>query len=195
MDADSGGGTRPAVLCGLLEAAPDAMVVIDAHGTIVLANGQAEAMFGYARDELVGRSIDLLVPEAVRAAHRQHREAYVADPHLRPMGSGVDLQACRKDGSAFPVEISLAPLHTADGLLISAAVRDVTRKRQEERLFRGLLEAAPDAMVIVDAQGFIVLVNARVEEWFGYQREELVGRSVELLVPERFAGMHEHFRS
>jgi PAS domain S-box-containing protein len=195
MDTDSGGGARPALLGGLVEAAPDAMVVIDAHGFIVLANGQAEEMFGYAHDELIGRSIDLLVPDAVQGAHQLHREAYVADPHVRPMGSGHDLQACRKDGSEFPVEISLAPLHSDDGLLISAAVRDVTRKRQEERLFRGLLEAAPDAMVIVDAQGCIVLVNARVEEWFGYQREELVGRSVELLVPDRFSGMHVAFRA
>jgi PAS domain S-box-containing protein len=195
MNTGSGDGARPAVLDGLLAAAPDAMVVIDVEGLVVLANDQAEAMFGYARDELVGLSIDRLVPAAVQEAHRRHREAYLADPHVRPMGSGHDLQACRKDGSEFPVEISLAPLHSDDGLLISAAVRDVTHKRQEERLFRGLLEAAPDAMVIVDADGCIVLVNARVEEWFGYQRDELVGRSVELLVPDRFAGMHVDFRS
>jgi protein-histidine pros-kinase len=183
------------VLAGLLEAAPDAMVVIDSAGAIVMANAQAEEIFGYDRGDLVGRSIDVLVPAKVEDAHRRHREAYVADPHVRPMGSGHDLQARRKDGSEFPVEISLAPLHTDAGLLISAAVRDVTRKRQEERLFRGLLEAAPDAMVIVDARGRIVLVNARVEEWFGYQRDELVGESVEMLVPERFAGMHVAFRS
>jgi len=195
METDSGGGVRPAVLAGLLEAAPDAMVVIDSVGTIVMANAQADEMFGYGRGDLVSRSIDVLVPAKVEAAHRRHREAYVADPHVRPMGSGHDLQARRKDGSEFPVEISLAPMHTDDGLLISAAVRDVTRKRQEERLFRGLLEAAPDAMVIVDSQGCIVLVNARVEEWFGYQRDELVGRSVELLVPERFAHDHVAFRS
>ncbi|MGY2875689.1 PAS domain S-box-containing protein [Marmoricola sp. URHA0025 HA25] len=195
MDTDSGERARPAVLGGLLEAAPDAMVVIDAEGGIVMANAQADGMFGYAAGDLIGRSIDVLVPAGVQSAHRRHREAYVADPHLRPMGSGHDLQARRKDGSEFPVEISLAPLHTDDGLLVSAAVRDVTRKRQEERLFRGLLEAAPDAMVIVDSQGRIVLVNARVEEWFGYHRDELVGQSVELLVPDRFSGMHVTFRS
>jgi PAS domain S-box-containing protein len=195
MGVGSGDGARPPVLGGLVEAAPDAMVVIDAEGTIVLANGQASEMFGYDHDKLVGRSIDELVPASVHDAHRRHREAYLADPHVRPMGSGLDLQARRMDGSEFPVEISLAPMHAEDGLLISAAVRDVTRKRQEERLFRGLLEAAPDAMVIVDDGGCIVLVNARVEELFGYQRDELVGRSVDLLVPDRFAGMHVAFRS
>jgi PAS domain S-box-containing protein len=117
MGTGSGDGTRPAVLAGLLEAAPDAMVVIDAHGTIVIANGQAGAMFGYERDELAGQPIDRLVPAPVRDTHRPHPEAYVADPHVRPMGSGVDLQARRKDGSEFPVEISLAPLHSEAGLL------------------------------------------------------------------------------
>src|SRR3954451_14939778 len=116
MDTDSGERARPAVLGGLLEAAPDAMVVIDAEGGIVMANAQADAMFGYATGELIGRVIDVLVPATVQASHRRHREAYVADSPLRPMGSGHDLQARRKDGSEFPVEISLAPLHTDDGL-------------------------------------------------------------------------------
>jgi protein-histidine pros-kinase len=195
MDPESWGGTRPSDLGGLLEAAPDAMVVIDDRGTIVLVNAQTEKLFGFTRDELLGNPVDRLVPEALREAHRKHREQYVLEPHVRAMGSGLDLLARRKDGSEFPVEISLAPLQTETGLLISAAVRDVTSKRREERLFRGLLEAAPDAMVIVSEDGRIVLVNAQVEELFGYHRAELVGRPVETLVPARFAGMHVAFRS
>jgi PAS domain S-box-containing protein len=193
--ADPGRDRRPTDLGGLLEAAPDAMVVIDEDGHIVLVNAQTERVFGFSRDELLGRSVEMLVPDNLHEVHRKHRDEYVAEPHFRTMGSGLDLRARRKDGSEFTVEISLAPLYTADGLLISAAVRDVTSKRREERLFRGLLEAAPDAMVIVDHQGRIVLVNAQVKELFGYARDELVGQPVEMLVPERFAGMHVAFRS
>jgi PAS domain S-box-containing protein len=183
MEEDSGRGWRPSDLGGLLEAAPDAMVVIDPLGEIVLVNAQTELVFGYSRKELLGQSVEILVPASLHEAHRRHRSDYVDEPHVRSMGSGLDLRARRRDGTEFPVEISLAPLRTEDGLLISAAIRDVTNKRREERLFRGLLEAAPDAMVIVDGQGRVVLVNAQVEERFGYQRAELVGQPVELLVP------------
>lgn len=179
---------------GLLEAAPDAMVVIDASGVIVLANHQATRLFGWAKEELLGQPVELLIPEAVHEMHRKHRLDYVKEPRFREMGSGLDLFARRRDGSEFAVEISLAPLQTERGLLVSAAVRDITEKRREERLFRGLLEAAPDGMVIVDSQGVITLVNAQVEAMFGYGRQELVGQPVEMLVPERFAGMHERYR-
>jgi PAS domain S-box-containing protein len=194
MQTGSGGERRPD-LGGLLDAAPDAIVVIDDSGLVVLVNAQTERLFGYSRDEIVGQSVEMLVPSELREVHRKHRGEYVHEPHVRSMGSGLDLKARRKDGSEFPVEISLAPLRVGDSLLVSAAVRDVTSKRREERLFRGLLEAAPDAMVIVDDRGRIVLVNAQVEERFGYQRDELVGQPVEMLVPERFAGMHVAFRS
>ncbi|MCX6397484.1 MAG: PAS domain S-box protein [Propionibacteriales bacterium] len=179
----------------MLEAAPDAMVVIDRAGTIVLVNAQTESVFGYERGELLGQKVEILVPIDLHEAHRTHRTEYVVDPHVRTMGSGLDLRARRKDGSEFPVEISLAPLQTEDEFLISAAVRDMTNKRREERLFRGLLEAAPDAVVIVDQQGTIVLVNAQVEERFGYDRAEMIGQSIEILVPDRFAGMHAGFRN
>ena len=195
MDLDSGDRARPADLGGLLEAAPDAMVVVDGDGRIVLVNAQTEKVFGYPRDQLVGQQVDVLVPDSVRADHLRLREKYVADPQVRSMGSGLDLRARRSDGSELRVEISLAPLWTDDGLLVSAALRDVTSKRREERLFRGLLEAAPDPMVIVDEQGCIVLVNAQAEQRFGYERSELVGQSIEVLVPRRFAGMHVGFRA
>jgi len=195
MGTDSGDQARPTDLGGLLEAAPDAMVVINQQGTIVLVNAQTEKVFGYARAELLGRSVEVLVPEALKDVHRKHRAQYVREPHVRSMGSGLDLMARRMDGTEFPVEISLAPLAADDGLLISAAVRDVSSKRREERLFRGLLEAAPDAIVIVDHRGCIVLVNAQAEERFGYDRAEMIGQPVEMLVPGRFAGLHKAFRS
>jgi protein-histidine pros-kinase len=178
---------------GLLQAAPDAMLVVDHGGRILLVNAQVLTMFGYERDELVGRPVEQLIPEAARAAHAAHRNGYVAAPRVRAMGSGIDLRASRKDGSEFPVEISLSPMRTPDGLLVCAAIRDITRRKSEEALFRGLLEAAPDAMVIVDEDGRIQLVNAQTESLFGYQRSELIGKPVEMLVPERFSA-HMSFR-
>jgi protein-histidine pros-kinase len=178
---------------GLLEAAPDAMLVVDESGRIVLVNSQVLAMFGYDRDDLVDQPVERLIPPAARSAHAAHRSGYVATPRVRVMGSGLDLRASRKDGSEFPVEISLSPMRTPEGLLVCAAIRDVTRRRREEDLFRGLLEAAPDGMVIVDRSGRIQLVNAQAEKLFGYTRAELVGKSVDVLVPERFAA-HWSFR-
>lgn len=195
MAGDAEGAISPSALGGLLDAAPDAMIVVGPDGRIVLVNSQAERLLGYSRGELIGEPMEVLVPEDVREYHVKHRDGFFNEPRVRAMGSGLALHARRKDGSEFPVEISLAPVDSVDGRLVSAALRDVTSKRREERLFRGLLEAAPDAMVIVDEEGTIVLVNAQVEACFGYERNELIGQRVEMLVPDRFAGMHVAFRS
>jgi len=114
----------------LLDAAPDGMVITDADGVIRLVNRQAEALFGYRRDELVGRPVELLMPERVRQQHPDHRKGYLAGPAARPMGLGLELSARRKDGSEFPVDISLSSLETENGLLVSAAVRDLTERKR-----------------------------------------------------------------
>jgi len=179
---------------GLLEAAPDAIVGVSVAGTIVLVNAQTEALFGYDRDELIGQPVELLIPESLRERHPVHRERYFEEPRTRPMGRGLDLVARCKDGSEFPAEISLSSIGTEEGLLVSAAIRDVTERKRAEARFRGLVEAAPDAMVIVDDAGRISLVNAQTVALFGYTHEELVGQPVEMLVPHRYRGRHPNHR-
>jgi PAS domain S-box-containing protein len=117
---------------GLLEAAPDAIVAVDSGGVIQLANRQAEAMFGYRRDELIGHELDMLVPERAVAVHPAHRADYFAHPAVRQMGAGLELTARRRDGTEFPVDISLSSLETEDGILVSAAVRDVTERKRAQ---------------------------------------------------------------
>ena len=154
---------------GLLEAAPDAMVIANRDGCVLLVNAQTEHLFGYSRNEMVGQPVEMLVPQRFRDQYPAHRKS------LRGLSPAVELYGLRKDGTEFPVEISLSPLETDEGVVVSSAIRDISQRKRAEEKFRALLESAPDAMVIVDRSGRIVLVNAQTERLFGYAREELLG--------------------
>jgi PAS domain S-box-containing protein len=187
-------GTTVGLYEALVDAAPDALIVVDERGTIRIANRQAGTLFGYDVVDLVGRSVDLLVPDAIRTVHPAHRRRYMAQPKTRPMGAQLKLSARRKDGTTFPVDISLSSIETAEGLLVSAAVRDISERVALEAKFEGLLDAAPDAIIAVDEQGLIRLVNRQAESLFGYDRSELIGSTLERLVPERVRLRHPGHR-
>jgi PAS domain S-box-containing protein len=185
----------------VVEAAPNAMIMIDASGAIQLLNSQAERLFGYQRSELLGQSIEILLPQSLRAMHSAVRGAYMRTPETRRMGAGRDLFGLRRDGVEVPIEIGLNPIATRAGHFVLASIIDITeRKRTEQALraseerFRLLVEDAPNAMIMVDHAGKIVLLNAEAERLFGYERVELVGKPIETLVPERFAAEHPRLR-
>ena len=137
-----------AVYRTLVESAPDGIVIVGQEGRIVVVNSQTEKLFGYGRAELINKPIEILIPERFRGRHRGHRAGFMSSPTLRPMGAGLELHGVRKDGSEFPVEISLSSVQSPGGQLVSAVVRDITDRKRAEELFRGLLDSAPDAMVV-----------------------------------------------
>jgi PAS domain S-box-containing protein len=179
---------------GLLEAAPDAMVVVNQAGEIVLLNVQAEKQFGYRRDELVGQKVKNIIPEGFAERIIADGTRSAAEALAQQIGTGIELSGRRKDGTQFPIEIMLSPLESNEGILVTAAIRDISVRKaaelhlaQMEGRYRGLLEAAPDAMVVVNQAGEIVLLNVQAEEQFGYRRDELVGQKVKNIIPEGFA--------
>jgi len=185
----------------LFEFSPDAIVLADKQGRITRVNAQLERMFGYTRSELLGALIEVLLPERFHALHPVHRKGYVAQPRTRPMGIGLELYGRRKDGTEVPVDIMLSPVETLDGPLTLAVIRDVSERkraeralRQSEQKLRALFEFSPDAVVVTDEEGRLTEANAQVERLFGYSRAELLGQSVEILIPERFRQAHPAHR-
>jgi len=168
----------------LLEAAPDAIVIVDHACKIQLINTQTEKLFGYSRTEIVGQPVEIMIPERFQHAHKESRDQYILMPRTRPMGQGKQLSGRRKDGTEFPIEISLGPIETCDGTLISASIRDVTdRNRNQEKLhdiearFGLFVSGLQDyAMLMLDKDGHIISWNAGAERIKGYRSEEVLGQ-------------------
>ncbi len=181
----------PSKEVALLEAAPDAVIEVDARGLIVLVNQSCERMFGYRRQELIGQPIETLVPVAARRGHEHRREVYAAKPVTRPMGSGLSFQALRKDGSEFPVEITLSPLRVGEETHTAAVVRDVTERlsllaamRESEAQARLLFEESPVAAWVEDpTTATFLAVNREALRALGCSREEFLALGVATLQP------------
>ena len=168
----------------VVEAAPNAMVMIDPAGKIVMVNTQAERVFGYSRAELVGAPVEMLVPERFRSHHPELRRTFFADPRPRPMGAGRDLYGLKKDGSKFPVEIGLNPIETDQGTMVLSAIVDITERKAAEMALReseqhssGLLNGVIDyAIYMVDPNGIVTNWNRGAQRIKGYRTEEIVGQ-------------------
>ena len=172
---------------GLLEAVPDALVGVDHAGVIRFVNRQTELLFGYERGDLIGAPLEVLVPEALRPAHKVHREHYVAAPFTRTMGRDLELFGRRRDGTQFPVDIALSHTDTEDGPLVIAAVRDMTDRNKLEESRRhsdqlaAIVENSDDAIVAKTLDGIVTSWNPASERMYGYSAEEVTGKSIDLL--------------
>ena len=196
-----------ALLSGdLLEALPDAVVAVDRDGTIFQVNSQAEELFGYDSDELIGQKVEVLVPESYRRQHHRHRDNFAEAPKTRRMGADLDLYGRRRNGSEFPVEISLSPVSTENGIFVLSAIRDISdRKRIAEELRRAneelhrrtseqlgeyrarlasIIDSSEDAILSKDLNGIITSWNRGAERMYGYAPEEVIGKHISLLTPD-----------
>jgi PAS domain S-box-containing protein len=198
-------GPHSVLSSNLLEAVPDAMIAVDGDGKILHVNAQTEAMFGYSRDKLIGQRIELLVPERYRGRHEGHRADYGGQPKIRRMGAGLDLHGRRRDGSEFPVEISLSPVPSEDGTLVLCAIRDISdRKKTEDDLRRAneelaqradrelwesrtrlaaIVDSSDDAIIGKTLDGIVTDWNRGAELMYGYAAEEIIGKPLITIVP------------
>ena len=197
---------RTLISAEFLEIVPDPMVAVDSQGKILQVNPQAEALFGYDRDELVGQNVDVLVPERHRSQHAQHREGFAEQPRVRRMGPGLDLYGRRRNGSEFPVEIALSPLETECGTLVLSAVRDISDRKEVEAALRkaheelnlrtnrqlweyrsrlaAIIDSSEDAIIGKNLDGIVTTWNKGAERIYGYTAEEMVGKCISVIAPQ-----------
>jgi PAS domain S-box-containing protein len=183
-----------ALLSAVISLMPDAAVVVDAGGQIVSVNAQAEALFGYSRGSLVGLAIEALVPERARTRHRQHRSGYAAAPQNRPMGAGLGLTGRRRDGSEFPLDISLAEIENSGEQLVVAAVRDVSEQRAAtaaQAELAAIVRSSLDAIISTTLEGAITNWNPAAEVLLDYPRDQILGQHIAVLVPENASAVLE----
>lgn len=179
-----------ACLNKVFDAAPNGFILVDDRGAIVLANLRLLEMFGYSAEQILGKKIEFLLPERFHSHHPALRQEYVHKPMTRAMGSGRDLFALHADGHEFSVEIGLNPMETEQGNMILASIVDITERVRLEHSFRNIFEASPYGMLMVDADNKISMVNPRTGNIFGYEVQELVGQSIDMLIPERYRANH-----
>jgi len=179
----------------ILNTSAEATIVSDSAGFIRMSNQSADDLFGYDSGELVGKKVEVLIPEDQRERHLEFRKNYNDAPRGRPMVSGLELHGCRKDGSTFRLEIALNPIETDDGLVVTSTIRQINEVDESEAYFKQLLDTAPDAMIIIDDQGKIAIANAQAGRMFGYGRRAMLGQPIEMLLPERLHEAHETHRA
>jgi PAS domain S-box-containing protein len=170
----------------LLDAAPDAILVVNQSGTIALVNAQAERLFGYRRNELIGQPMEILIPQRFRLEHSEQHSRFLAPPLDRPMLAGLELFGLRKDGSEFPAEIRLSQLDTNQGTLVCSAIRDISDRRSTEedlRRLASIVACSDDAIISKTLEGIITSWNAGAEQMYGYSAKETIGKAVSMLAP------------
>ncbi len=178
----------------LLDAVPAGIIVTHQDGRISYINAEAERLFGYSREELLEKSIDLLLPERYNRNHAQLRQSYTDQPSTRYMGAGRDLYGKRKDNTEFPLEIGLRSLLADGEQFIVATIVNISRRKQLEERLSKVIEASPYGQLLVDEDGIIQMMNPSLLKLFGYTREELLGHSMDILLPERYRAGHEKLR-
>lgn len=186
--------TYPLYIKELLDAVPAGIIVTHQDGRINYLNAEAELLFGYARDELIDQSIDLLLPDRFNHHHAQLRQSYTDQPSTRYMGAGRDLYGKRKDSSEFPLEIGLRSLVAEGEQFIVATIVNITRRKQLEERLAKVIDASPYGQLLVDEKGIVQLINPSLLQLFGYSKEELLGKTMDILLPERYRNGHEKLR-
>nr|NQU88953.1 PAS domain S-box protein [Bacteroidota bacterium] len=179
----------------MVEASPNALILVNNLGEIEYLNRFAEKLFQYTKKELTGKELTLLIPHNFKENHVHLMQSYFNNPVSRQMEENRELNALKKNGTEFPVEIGLNPIVTKDGILTLAAIIDITERKKTDRQFRLVVESAPNAIILVNSVGEIVMINKQTEQQFGYSTEELIGKNLEVLVPERTKINHPEYRN